>query len=208
MALLTKTLWNIHSKKDALWSRWIHHVYLTESGIWEAAASQNDSPLFKKLIVIRDQIVDKCGGVDAAIEMLKGWENNWHQCYEFWRNKNHRMSWAKEVWYSGNLPKHAFCLWLGLKGKLPTCDKIVAKGIEQVCVFCKASTETLEHLFFKCKYSAEVWNNVRRWLGLKRSMITIKAATKWLHKEVQGKWYTLYSKENWVGSDSLFPVAV
>ncbi|KAI5681578.1 hypothetical protein M9H77_02806 [Catharanthus roseus] len=27
-ALLTKILWNIHAKKDTLWCRWIHHVYV------------------------------------------------------------------------------------------------------------------------------------------------------------------------------------
>ncbi|GER47425.1 RNA-directed DNA polymerase (reversetranscriptase)-related family protein [Striga asiatica] len=27
-ALLARTLWNIHAKKDTLWFRWVHHIYL------------------------------------------------------------------------------------------------------------------------------------------------------------------------------------
>lgn len=33
-ALLAKSLWNIHAKKDTS-MRWVNHVYLREASIWE-----------------------------------------------------------------------------------------------------------------------------------------------------------------------------
>ncbi|XP_057976002.1 uncharacterized protein LOC131163432 [Malania oleifera] len=156
IALLSKTLWNIHSKKDSIWTKWIHHMYLTDSSIWSISATKNDFPLFKKLLTIRDQLVVNCGGIDAAIDMLSKWENRGKLSYEFWRAKGHKVPWTREVWYEGILPKHSICLWLGLKAKLLACDKLTNEGIDRLCTFCNTDPESLDHLFFKCKFTAEV----------------------------------------------------
>ncbi|XP_057965889.1 uncharacterized protein LOC131156317 [Malania oleifera] len=184
--LLTKTLWNIHSKKDSLWTKWVHHYYLKETEIWDVSPNKGDSCLFKKIMELKNQIVLKAGSIDLAIELMNKWGNNAKKIYEFWREKNHRVPWVKGVWFNGSLPKHAFCLWFGVKGKLPTCDRLPVEGIEQSCVFCKEELETQDHLFFKCKFLEEVWREIKGWMGLRRSMSTIKAATKWIHKEVKG----------------------
>ncbi|KAK6139395.1 hypothetical protein DH2020_026865 [Rehmannia glutinosa] len=34
-ALLAKILWNIHSKADSLWVRWVHSFYLKNQSIWD-----------------------------------------------------------------------------------------------------------------------------------------------------------------------------
>ncbi|XP_057958496.1 uncharacterized protein LOC131151259 [Malania oleifera] len=161
IALLSKALWNIHSKKDSVWTKWIHHMYLTDSSIWSISAAKNDSPLFKKLLTIRDQLVVNCGGIDAAVDMLSKWENRAKLSYEFWRAKGHKVPWTREVWYWGVLPKHSICLWLGLKVKLLTCDKLTNEGIDRLCTFCNIDPESLDHLFFKCKFTTEVWNGIR-----------------------------------------------
>ncbi|XP_057965498.1 uncharacterized protein LOC131156065 [Malania oleifera] len=183
-ALLTKTLWNIHLKKDSLWSKWMHHMYLSNTTIWEVTAKKDDSNLFKKFLEIRDQLMEKCGDERNSTKLMGRWEDDNHQCYEFWRNKNQIVPWAREVWYSAILPKHAFCLWLAVKGKLPTCDNMTVEGMDHNCTYCKAGPETLEHLFFRCNFTAGVWKKIKEWLGIRREMNTIKAAVKWLHKEV------------------------
>ncbi|XP_022883802.1 uncharacterized protein LOC111400636 [Olea europaea var. sylvestris] len=33
--LLSKALWNIHRKKDTIWVKWINHMYLRRTDIWE-----------------------------------------------------------------------------------------------------------------------------------------------------------------------------
>ncbi|PWA89670.1 RNA-directed DNA polymerase, eukaryota, Reverse transcriptase zinc-binding domain protein [Artemisia annua] len=34
------------------------------------------------------------------------------------------VRWSKLIWFSQNIPKHAFLLWLAIQCKLPTQDKI------------------------------------------------------------------------------------
>ncbi|XP_022857247.1 uncharacterized protein LOC111378307 [Olea europaea var. sylvestris] len=54
LALLAKSLWNIQHKKDTLWIRWVHLVYLKGTCIWDVLPKKDHSPLFKKLLEIRD----------------------------------------------------------------------------------------------------------------------------------------------------------
>ncbi|KAI5653645.1 hypothetical protein M9H77_30832 [Catharanthus roseus] len=51
---------------------------------------------------------------------------------------------------------------------------------------CGANEEDLPHLFFACSFTADVWNNIRRWAGLWKSMTTIISGLKWLMKESRG----------------------
>ncbi|XP_022873326.1 uncharacterized protein LOC111392262 [Olea europaea var. sylvestris] len=66
LALLAKCLWNIHNKKDTLWIRWVHQIYLSGTCIWEVCPRNDHSPLFKKLLEIRDILLVK----DAAQQFL------------------------------------------------------------------------------------------------------------------------------------------
>ncbi|XP_057951032.1 uncharacterized protein LOC131145870 [Malania oleifera] len=159
---------------------------LKNNNIWGITAKKEDSQLFKKILEIRDQLLVKSGSVGCAIELMEGWDLCSHRCYEFWREKMPRVPWRKEVWFHGSQPKHAFCLWLTLKGKLRTCDKLVGVETDQRCTYCNTETESIDHLFFKCNFTGEVWRIIKEWLGLKRSMTTIKAAVKWMHKEAKG----------------------
>lgn len=34
-ALLEKTLWNIHTKQDTLWVKWVNEFFLRDCPIWE-----------------------------------------------------------------------------------------------------------------------------------------------------------------------------
>ncbi|XP_022848848.1 uncharacterized protein LOC111371175 [Olea europaea var. sylvestris] len=54
LALLAKSIWNIQNKKDTLWIRWVNQVYLKGTCIWEVSPKKDHSPLFKKLLEIRD----------------------------------------------------------------------------------------------------------------------------------------------------------
>lgn len=44
-ALLTKTLWNIHSKKDSLWCKWVHHIYIKGGSLWTILPKNSFPPL-------------------------------------------------------------------------------------------------------------------------------------------------------------------
>ncbi|XP_010544332.1 PREDICTED: uncharacterized protein LOC104816978 isoform X2 [Tarenaya hassleriana] len=44
--------------------------------------------------------------------------------------------------------------------RLPTKDRLHRWGVtpEALCVLCEATEETHQHLFFECRFSAQVWN--------------------------------------------------
>lgn len=44
-ALLVKTLWNIHTKKDTLWVKWVNEFFLRGRPIWDWIPSR-DAPTF------------------------------------------------------------------------------------------------------------------------------------------------------------------
>ncbi|XP_042003827.1 uncharacterized mitochondrial protein AtMg00310-like [Salvia splendens] len=56
-ALLVRNLWNIHVKKDSLWIKWIHSEFLKNRTLWDWTARPWDSPLFKRVLEIRDEML-------------------------------------------------------------------------------------------------------------------------------------------------------
>ena len=51
-AALFKLIWAIEEKKDNLWVRWVHHIYLKGDNIWEHKAPSNSSFTWRKLMEI------------------------------------------------------------------------------------------------------------------------------------------------------------
>ena len=60
------------------------------------------------------------------------------------------------------------------------------KNIDQRCPLGLSYTESVEHLFFKCDKTREVWREIKTWLGLRRIITTIPSAIKWILKERSG----------------------
>ena len=75
------------------------------------------------------------------------------------REVNEKQMWAKGVWFSMATPKFAFIVWLAMKNRLSTMDRIAkwSQGVDNVCVLCHTEAETRDHLFFKCSYSDQLW---------------------------------------------------
>lgn len=56
-------------------------------------------------------------------------------------------------------PKYTFMAWLAARDRLSTLDRIAkwSQGTVTTCVLCTSGTESREHLFFECCYSAQMW---------------------------------------------------
>ncbi|GJX28468.1 RNA-directed DNA polymerase, eukaryota, reverse transcriptase zinc-binding domain protein [Tanacetum coccineum] len=91
------------------------------------------------------------------------------QAYYDIRNNEEQVRWSKLVWFSQNIPKHAFILWLTILGRLTTQDKVKSWGSYDlmVCPLCCNGMDLLEHLFFKCGYSSSLWDMVKDRIKLK-----------------------------------------
>ena len=63
----------------------------------------------------------------------------------------------------------------------------MAEHIEDTsCVLCGYQMESLDHLFFQCSVTRQVWMEIKAWLGFTRALTTLKAAIKWISKEGRG----------------------
>ncbi|KAK4357581.1 hypothetical protein RND71_023191 [Anisodus tanguticus] len=161
-ALLTKCLWNMHQKKDTLWIKWISQKYLSRETIWTWKGKSNDSPLIQRILNIRDQILTSA------------------------RFRVTEVPWHRDVWNACIIPKQAFILWLGIKKKLRTKDKVPHVDIDRTYALCHQTDESVSHLFFSCSHSSYICTGIRKWIGITRTMSTVDNALKYIRKEGRG----------------------
>ncbi|GJS50256.1 RNA-directed DNA polymerase, eukaryota, reverse transcriptase zinc-binding domain protein [Tanacetum coccineum] len=69
----------------------------------------------------------------------------------------------KHVWFSQCIPRHAFILWMAIKGRLKTQDRISRwfSADNMVCPFCKSCKDSHSHLFFQCGFAQGVWERLK-----------------------------------------------
>ena len=84
------------------------------------------------------------------------------QTYFDMQNEEESVRWKSLVWFTQNIPKHAFILWLAIQNRLVTQDKIRKWGYYHmmVCSLCLEDMDSHKHLFFKCKYARMFWAKV------------------------------------------------
>lgn len=65
------------------------------------------------------------------------------------------------MWHKYNIPRQSLISWLALKAWLITNDKLVRWGKldSALCVLYNKEEESIDHLFFKCDFSCDVWNS-------------------------------------------------
>ncbi|XP_022003123.1 uncharacterized protein LOC110900543 [Helianthus annuus] len=100
--------------------------------------------------------------------------------WEAWNSLRHRegtVFWVNAVWFSQCIPRHSFHLWLVIKNKLKTQDRLAdweagsATNLRLMCCpLCKQDRDSRDHLFFQCPYASEVW-------GLVRNMVDMGSVT-------------------------------
>ncbi|XP_074298263.1 uncharacterized protein LOC141629103 [Silene latifolia] len=71
-------------------------------------------------------------------------------------------------WISNSLiiPRHKFTIWLTAHKRLLTMDRLMRMGIVQsnICYFCGAAAESMDHIFFQCTFSNRCLVLVQDWL--------------------------------------------
>lgn len=78
------------------------------------------------------------------------------------------VDWTKLI--AHNVPKFVFISWLLMNRGLATCAYLQKIGVRvnHQCCFCGEEEESLEHLFFECEYSGEVWEQLTGWSKIHR----------------------------------------
>nr|GEX21517.1 hypothetical protein [Tanacetum cinerariifolium] len=84
--------------------------------------------------------------------------------YHDLQSRQENVSWKDLVWFSQNIPKHAFILWQAIKGNLTTQDKMRKLSTYDmlVCPLCFNDIDSHSHLFFRCEYAKNFWLMVNK----------------------------------------------
>nr|XP_043619801.1 uncharacterized protein LOC122591606 [Erigeron canadensis] len=149
---------------------------IISEGTWKWSAAWYD--LFPVLInykvhVINNVIHDKliwCDG--SGNEVPYSASSVWNTI----RIKGPEVGWVNLVWFSRCIPRHSFLLWLVMKKKLKTHDRLkpwdVGSATNHNLVCCslrKTGPDSHSHLFFECSYSAQVWIGIKHLTSLANS---------------------------------------
>ena len=83
------------------------------------------------------------------------------------RDRGNEVQWSYIVWSRYCIPRHAAHLWLVMRRRLKTQDRLkpwdVGEDVDLSalrCPLCKVQQDTHDHLFFACNYSSQVWSRV------------------------------------------------
>ncbi|XP_018480096.1 uncharacterized protein LOC108851183 [Raphanus sativus] len=130
--------------------------------------------------------------------------------YKLLRPLAPQVPWHNEVWFSGGIPKHMFLVWLMVRNRCPTRDRILSWGIQTdpQCLFCNTENESIAHCFFDCSFTWEVWKviaakcgftSTRQWITLLpqlKAHTTNKVRKTLLLLSWQAVLYTLWTERN------------
>ncbi|XP_071714307.1 uncharacterized protein [Rutidosis leptorrhynchoides] len=90
------------------------------------------------------------------------------------------VGWSHMVWFSQNIPRHALILWLLIKDKLMTQDRLkpwdlrTQGGVTLLCSLCKFQQDSQSHLFFECTFSSQFWSKIMMLFHLPSSSLDWK----------------------------------
>ncbi|XP_022030689.1 uncharacterized protein LOC110931611 [Helianthus annuus] len=122
----------------------------------------------------------------------KDWEGKLQRfcSWEAWNNlryKENKVVWVSSVWFSQCIPRHSFHLWLVIKNKLRTQDRMAeweagsATNLRLMCCpLCRYDRDSRDHLFFECSYASEVWRLVRNMVDMGSVDDTWASVMQWM----------------------------
>ena len=76
------------------------------------------------------------------------------------RDKGQIVAWHKFIWFPKAVLRFAFIAWMVMLDRLPTNDRFFRLGVSNTssCQLCGSRWETIDHLFFSCSFSRQVWD--------------------------------------------------
>ncbi|CAA7034512.1 unnamed protein product [Microthlaspi erraticum] len=88
--------------------------------------------------------------------------------WDFLHPVGQSFNWTKPIWFKERIPRHTFILWMAMRDRLFTRDKLRSWGLNvpSSCLLCDAYPESKSHLLTDCIYSREIWTGFFRRSGL------------------------------------------
>lgn len=78
------------------------------------------------------------------------------------------VPWFRTIWTKSGIPRHNFLSWLFVLNRCPTRDRIMHWGHQTnpLCLLCNQYDENIDHLFFMCQYSWNLWGSLSLRCGI------------------------------------------
>ena len=87
------------------------------------------------------------------------------------------------MWFRGRIPKAAFCMWLAIRERLGTQDRLYSYDPNNKCLFCRNFLEDHNHLFFKCRVTSQLWRFLQGLGGFQVPELDWSNLINWLVRE-------------------------
>ncbi|GJU12498.1 retrovirus-related pol polyprotein from transposon TNT 1-94 [Tanacetum coccineum] len=105
---------------------------------------------------------DKCIHKDKAIWRCNNGSLKDYSTKQVWGDykvQHPKVDWRSLVWFSQNIPSHAFVLWMAIQKRLMTQDRIYQwnKDNSMKCCLCSSCMDSHDHLFFQFSLSSASW---------------------------------------------------
>nr|XP_009608448.1 uncharacterized protein LOC104102448 [Nicotiana tomentosiformis] len=101
-----------------------------------------------------------------------------------------KVPWRRLVCNNAGLPKWIFTLYLVAHRRLLTKDRLRRWGCLDDAVYPICNTEeekTIDHLFFSCSYSSQVWTAMLEWQGIHRQVMPWEHGLAWAERHYTKK---------------------
>ncbi|XP_021999247.1 uncharacterized protein LOC110896117 [Helianthus annuus] len=159
-------------------------IYSNGSWIWPVAWRDMFPVLIQldhlhRNLNVPDHLLWKDGDIVAEHSSSGVWDSV--------RTREQEVDWAAIIWFSQCIPRHAFLMWLIVRRKLLTQDKILQWNHTRCnnmnmmcCLLCHGNVDSHAHLFFECKLSMQVWEMVRSKAGMENVDSTWGDIFEWL----------------------------
>lgn len=130
--------------------------------IWTTEVRPRDSPWWKKVMAIRDEVRDLVPHSFLLSLFGISRKERVNCVYELLHVGCPVISWHHWVWHRLNLPRACFVSWLLCHERLKTkdCMSVYLPTMDLTCVLCGETSETCRHLFFECGYSRVVLKEI------------------------------------------------
>lgn len=162
-AAMHKLLWATEFKRDKLWVKWVHSYYIKRQNVLTINLSNQTSWILRKIISTR-MVMSDIGGWS---QVSTGQKFSMKTAYKILSGDFEKVRWKRLICNNPATPKSKFIMWLTLHNKLATVDRVSKWGVQcdTQCCLCLTELESVQHLFFYCKYVAEVWSGINIQMG-------------------------------------------
>ncbi|GAB2268954.1 hypothetical protein Dimus_038743 [Dionaea muscipula] len=144
----------------------------------------------KMLCKTRDELAQRIGTVTRVQEILgqQAVVGRLQTCtvYEMLKQEGIQKAWGNVVWYKHVDPKLSFVVWQAILVRLCTQDRFRGNIENQSSPFCTTEEQSTHHLFFRCRYTVQVWGNLCEWLGIPQNILSLLAAVRWIKHRGRG----------------------